>query len=499
MEELASSATHNQPEYSVSEIAAGIKRVIEGNFGYVRVRGELSGFKRAASGHLYMDLKDDKALINAVCWKGNAAKLGFAPEDGLEVIVTGKITTYAGRSNYQIVIERMEPAGIGALMALLEKRKQALAAEGLFDAARKKPLPFMPQHIGVITSPTGAVIRDILHRLQDRFPVRVTVWPVRVQGDGAAEEIAAAVAGFNRLNSPHNVISPHPNPLPKGEGMAAEGSEDLSNIDLLIIARGGGSIEDLWCFNEEIVVRAVAASRIPVISAVGHETDTTLVDFVADKRAPTPTAAAEMAVPVRQEWMLSLQEWQQRMQRALHKKLEQQSQHLQHLGRALPSPLHNVERMAQRLDDWAERHRLSLQTRLHKNTQQLSHATQRLSGRFLLQRISQQQEKLLQHHRRQTQQMQHMLQQQTQRITLASSLLESLNYTQVLKRGFVLVKANARTVMSAQEARSHNMLSLQFHDGELKVVPSENPAPTRSKKAPPTIAGQSQSSLFDAD
>src|SRR5258708_4245351 len=268
----------NIPEWTVSELSAALKRTVEDAFGYVRVRGEISGFRGPhSSGHCYFALKDEGAKIDAVVWRSALARMRIKPEEGLEVLVTGRLTTYPGKSTYQIVIETLEPAGIGALMALVEERKKKLAAEGLFDAARKQLLPFLPEVIGVVTSPTGAVIRDILHRLADRFPRRVVVWPVRVQGEGSAEQVAAAINGFNAL--------PAAGPIPRP--------------DLMIVARGGGSLEDLWSFNEEIVVRAAAASMIPLISAVGHETDVTLIDFAADRRAPTPTAAAQMAVPAR--------------------------------------------------------------------------------------------------------------------------------------------------------------------------------------------------------
>src|SRR5262252_3602615 len=267
----------NIVEWTVSELSSALKRTVEDAYGYVRVRGEVSGFKGASpSGHVYFRLKDDKAVIEAVIWKREYARMRMPPQEGLEVVVTGRLTTFSGSSKYQIVIETLEPAGLGALMALLEERKKKLAAEGLFDPARKQLLPFLPDVIGVVTSPTGAVIRDILHRLEDRFPRHVLVWPVRVQGDNSAAEVAAAIQGFNMLPE-------HGLPRP----------------DLIIVARGGGSLEDLWSFNEEIVVRAAAASMIPLISAVGHETDVTLIDFAADRRAPTPTAAAEIAVPVR--------------------------------------------------------------------------------------------------------------------------------------------------------------------------------------------------------
>ncbi|PWB63108.1 MAG: exodeoxyribonuclease VII large subunit [Bradyrhizobiaceae bacterium] len=275
----------NIPEWTVSELSAALRKTVEEAYGHVRVRGEVSGFRGPhSSGHCYFALKDEGAKIDAVVWKGNYARMRFKPEEGLEVIAVGRLTTYPGRSSYQIVIESLEPAGVGALMALLEERKRKLAAEGLFDEARKQLIPYLPDVIGVITSPTGAVIRDILHRLADRFPRRVLVWPVRVQGEGSAQEVAAAIEGFNAL--------PERGPIPRP--------------DLLIVARGGGSLEDLWSFNEEIVVRAAAASLIPLISAVGHETDVTLIDFAADRRAPTPTAAAEMAVPVRSDLVLQI-------------------------------------------------------------------------------------------------------------------------------------------------------------------------------------------------
>ena len=267
----------NVEPYSVAELSNALKRSVEDNFGWVRVRGEVSGFKRAASGHLYFALKDDKAVLDAVCWRGVAGKLGMTPEDGLEVIASGKLTTYPARSRYQLVVQSLEVAGEGALLKLLEDRKKKLATEGLFDEAQRQPLPYLPEIIGVVTSPTGSVIRDILHRIADRFPRRVLVWPVLVQGEKAADQVARAIEGFNALT-------------PGGE---------VPRPDVIIVARGGGSIEDLWSFNEEIVVRAIAGSTIPTISAVGHETDTTLADFAADVRAPTPTAAAERAVPVK--------------------------------------------------------------------------------------------------------------------------------------------------------------------------------------------------------
>ncbi|TDL89405.1 exodeoxyribonuclease VII large subunit, partial [Meridianimarinicoccus aquatilis] len=274
----------NAPEFTVSELSGAVKRTIEGGFSRVRVRGELGRVSRPRSGHVYLDLKDDRSVLAGVIWKGQAAKLATPPEEGLEVVATGRLTTFPGQSKYQIIIDSLEPAGVGALMAMLEKRKKALEAEGLFAPERKRPLPFLPEVIGVVTSPSGAVIRDILHRLRDRFPRKVLIWPVAVQGEKCAPEVVRAIAGFNAMT-------------PGGA---------LPRPDLLIVARGGGSIEDLWGFNDEAVARAAAASQIPLISAVGHETDTTLIDYVSDRRAPTPTAAAELAVPVRADLLATL-------------------------------------------------------------------------------------------------------------------------------------------------------------------------------------------------
>ena len=327
----------NTPEYSVSEIAGALKRTVESAFGQVRVRGELTGFKRQASGHWYGAIKDERAVVDLVMFKGHAASLGFRPEDGLEVIVTGKLTTYPGRSKYQIVVERMEPAGVGALLAQIEARRLKLAAEGLFDADRKLALPFIPRVIGVVTSPTGAVIRDILHRLADRFPRPVLVWPVAVQGEASARQVAAAVRGFNAIV----------------RGRENDGA--VPRPDLIIVARGGGSVEDLAAFNEEIVVRAVADSRIPVISAVGHETDTTLIDFAADWRAPTPTAAAERAVPVRADLIAQVTMLGARLDRAAARLVAQRRERADALARQLPPPRALLALPVQRADDLFDR------------------------------------------------------------------------------------------------------------------------------------------------
>ena len=315
----------NIPEWTVSELSAALKKTVEDAYGFVRVRGEITGYRGPhSSGHHYFALKDDNAKIDAVIWRGSAMRIRFKPQEGLEVIATGRLTTYPGRSSYQIVIENLEPAGVGALMALLEERKKKLAAEGLFDEARKQLIPFLPAVIGVITSPTGAVIRDILHRLSDRFPRHVLVWPVRVQGDGSAEEVANAIHGFNAL--PEGGRIPRP--------------------DVLIVARGGGSLEDLWSFNEEIVVRAAAESMIPLISAVGHETDITLIDFASDKRCPTPTAAAECAVPVRSDLLTQIDSLARRQRSSWARGSEARRTELRAAARAFPAARRTARRPA---------------------------------------------------------------------------------------------------------------------------------------------------------
>jgi exodeoxyribonuclease VII large subunit len=332
----------NLPEFTVSELSSALKRRIEESFSYVRVRGEVSGFKRHSSGHCYLALKDSDAVLDAVCWRGTAMRLTVKPEDGMEVVCTGKLTTFPGRSKYQLVIDTMELAGIGALLKLLEERKQRLAAEGLFDAERKKKLPFLPRVIGVVTSPTGAVLRDIMHRLNDRFPRPVLLWPVAVQGEAAAAQVAAAIAGFNAIAPGGGIPRP----------------------DLLIVARGGGSLEDLMAFNEEIVVRAAAASMIPLISAVGHETDTTLIDFASDRRAPTPTAAAEIAVPVRLDLIAETAAKGGRLAAGLARFFAERRMRLEGLGRGLPDPRAVIGTKTQLLDDRAERLRFATVSRL---------------------------------------------------------------------------------------------------------------------------------------
>src|SRR6201747_429604 len=348
----------NAPEFTVSELSSALKRTVEDAYGHVRVRGEISGFRGPhSSGHCYFALKDESAKIEAVMWKGVHGRMRLKPQEGLEVIATGKLTTYPGSSKYQIVIEAIEPAGVGALMALMEERKRKLGAEGLFDEARKQLLPWLPEVIGVVTSPTGAVIRDILHRLQDRFPRRVLVWPVKVQGEGSAEQIAAAIRGFNALPAGGKIPRP----------------------DLLIVARGGGSLEDLWSFNEEIVVRAAAESMIPLISAVGHETDITLIDFAADKRAPTPSAAAEMAVPVRAELFVEVSGYQRRMMLCWQRGQDTRRNELRAAARALPAAGELLAIPRQRLDGAAASLPRALKANNHAHFRRFSQSSARLT------------------------------------------------------------------------------------------------------------------------
>lgn len=461
--------THNIQEYTVGAISGAVKRVVEDTFGYVRVRGEISGFKRHSSGHLYFDLKDENACLASVCWRGTAGKLGLNPENGMEVVCTGKITTYGNQSKYQLVVERMELAGAGALMALLEKRRQQFIAEGLFDPARKKPLPFMPQVIGVITSPTGAVIRDIIHRITDRFPVHVLVWPVRVQGEGAKEEIAAAIEGFNGLadermsgladrETAHPLIRSSTHPIPRP--------------DLLIVARGGGSMEDLWAFNEEVVVRAAAASIIPLISAVGHETDTTLIDFVSDHRAPTPTAAAERAVPVRAELWHYLQETGLRQERGMLRFLSHEEQKLKGLVRGLPRLDALLASVTQRLDELTERmSSTALSNLLKSKTQSLQAYLPRLSPLLLTAPIKRHYENLEQLGMRLEKACAWRAETLANRLDATLRLLESVSYMGVLKRGFALVASSeGQPITSSKLLEKHTRATLRFHDGKTDVT-----------------------------
>ena len=444
----------NAAPESVSELAGRLKRMVEGEFGRVRLRGEISGYKRASSGHVYLALKDDAALIDGVMWRGSAGRLAFTPQDGVEVIATGKLTTYPGRSRYQIVIDHLELAGEGALMALLEKLKAKLAGEGLFDAGKKRPLPFMPRTIGIVTSPTGAVIRDILHRLADRCPTHVLVWPVKVQGEGSAVEIAAAVRGFGALPNDGPVRRP----------------------DLLIVARGGGSIEDLWAFNDEAVVRAVANCTLPIISAVGHETDTTLCDFAADLRAPTPTAAAEIAVPVRSELLDRLGQISLRMGSSIRRRVEWASERLEAQRRLMPKLTNLSAPHQQRTDELAERLRQSLSRRVSQAQLAFTGPARMLNPRLLHRRVEQGQ----------------------QRLDALARLTSNLHPEAPLKRGFARITDDkGKTISNVKAAIAAGHVALRFADGEVGasvdgVVPASRVS--AAKAAKPVM---NQGNLFD--
>jgi exodeoxyribonuclease VII large subunit len=477
----APAAPGNVPEYTVTELSLRLKRSIEDNFGWVRVRGEISGFKRAASGHLYFSLKDADSVLDGVCWKGSAARLGVKPEDGMEVICSGKLTSYPGRSKYQMVVERMELAGLGALMALLEQRKQKLAAEGLFAAERKRPLPYLPRVIGVVTSPTGAVIRDILHRLADRFPTHVLVWPVLVQGEGAAEQVARAIRGFNAL--------PAGGPGPSG----------VPRPDLLIVARGGGSLEDLMAFNEEAVVRAAAASEIPLISAVGHETDTTLIDFASDRRAPTPTAAAEMAVPVRLDLVAAVAGLDERLRRGTTRLAQEKRRHLDSLSRGLRGPREQLDMMRQRFDDLSDRLRHALRVGVAAQRARMDTAMARLRPALLKREVAEYGRRLKDADARLVRAIRQRQADAAQRLTQPAKLLESLSYRNVLARGFAVIHgADGRALNAAAAMVPGATVSIEMHDGsrEAQIVGGAAPGPASRKPAAAPAKPSKQESLF---
>jgi exodeoxyribonuclease VII large subunit len=437
----------NLPEFTVSELSGQLKRTIEDQFGQIRVRGEISECKYHSNGHVYLTLKDEKAILASVIWHGVTGRAGLKPEIGMEVVATGRLTIYQGQSKYQLVIEQLTLAGEGALLKLIEDRKKRLAAEGLFEPARKQLLPQLPRVIGVVTSPTGAVIRDILHRLRDRFPCHVIVWPVAVQGTGAAEQIAAAITGFNNLSA----------------------NGDVARPDLLIVARGGGSLEDLMPFNEEIVVRAAAASDIPLISAVGHETDTTLIDFASDVRAPTPTAAAEMAVPVRADLISTLQATGLRLHNAARRDLKQRADHLVALARTLGDPRRMLEPLLQRLDDRSER----LATAIRALLQNRSDACARVAARLRHPReiLAQAAMQLTNNSRTLYTAILRMLERRQADFSRSTQLLESLSPTRVLQRGYTLVRdAQGHTLMTAATPQSGAVVDIIFHDGERSAV-----------------------------
>jgi exodeoxyribonuclease VII large subunit len=512
--------TGNSPEFTVSELSGAVKRVIEGEFGLVRVRGEVGRVSRPASGHMYFDLKDDRSVIAAISWKGQVAKMQVRPEEGMEVIATGRMTTFPGQSKYQLIVEDVSPAGAGALMAMLEARRKSLAAEGLFDAARKRALPYLPGVIGVVTSPSGAVIRDILHRLRDRFPRHVLIWPVAVQGQACAAEVAAAIRGFN-------AIAPG-GPVPRP--------------DLIIVARGGGSLEDLWGFNEEIVVRAAADSQIPLISAVGHETDTTLIDYASDRRAPTPTAAAEMAVPVRMELIAGLDGQGARLLRAVVQGVGARGQRLRDLGRALPRLDSLTVAAAQRFDLWSGRLGGALVLATSAKRARLDRIAAPMRPRLLLDLVARRHDRLAERDRALTAAQTRRMDRAAERLALLSARLapaltrafadagrditrtrekllmldkrlqaapalrldslskrldaldrtrQTLGYAETLRRGYAVVRDSDGVITSRFAAETAGALEIEFHDGRFATAPRTKP----TKPTPATPPG-GQGSLF---
>ena len=521
---VADKAPSNAPEWSVSDLAGALKRTLEDAFGFVRVRGEISGYRGPhSSGHCYFCLKDEGARIDAVIWKSAFSRLRIKPQEGLEVVATGRITTFPGKSTYQIVVESLEPAGIGALMAVLDERRRKLAAEGLFDVARKRPLPYLPTVVGVVTSPTGAVIRDILHRLEDRFPRHVLVWPVRVQGETCADEVAAAIRGFNAL-------------APGGP---------IARPDVLIVARGGGSIEDLWGFNEEAVVRAAAESAIPIVSAVGHETDTTLIDHAADLRAPTPTGAAEKVVPVWVELVHEVNDLARRHGEAVLRIVERRRSDLRSAARALPGPdglfsgkrqrldlagtkllpaldantrrfadrlvrvvrdlmrLSPVARLARhraQLDGIGRRPREALDRALAKKADALAQLSRRLEVaratalRAERVRLDQRRELARRTAERLLPAFQAQLGRKRERLGALAQLFDSLNYKSVLERGYALVwDADGQPVRSRDAVGDGQPLSLEFADGRADATGGRLAKPRLAK---PKLAIEEQGALF---
>ncbi|WP_299851543.1 exodeoxyribonuclease VII large subunit [uncultured Roseovarius sp.] len=484
----------NLPEYTVSEISGEVKRTLEDQFGRVRVKGEVGRVFKARSGHLYYDVKDDRNVLACTTWKGQVSSLSVVPEEGLEVVVTGRLTSFGAQSKYNLNVDEVAVAGQGALMALLEKRRKQLAEEGLFDPDRKRPLPYLPEVIGVVTSPSGAVIRDILHRLRERFPRKVLIWPVAVQGANCAPEVMRAIKGLNALT-------------PGGA---------LPRPDLIIVARGGGSIEDLWGFNEESVVRAAAESAIPLISAVGHETDTTLIDHASDKRAPTPTAAAEMAVPVRLELLAWLEGQEARLSHALTSGIASRGQRLRDLSRALPRIETLLDSPRQRLDTWAERlpaalirtvqgRRVKLyeasgalrpgllRRTLDGDRRRLKNTAARLNLRALQADTSRKAQEL----DRLTRRLSDATTRQTcawrDRITAIDRLRETLSYKATLQRGYTVVRGDGDVVTSKSAATKAGVLEIEFADGRLALDRAVKSARKPLKAKPKT---PDQGSLF---
>ena len=461
-----SDAKTNALELTVSQLSFALKKTVEDQYGYVRVRGELGRVSRPASGHIYLDLKDDKAVLNGVIWKGVSSRLKHQPEEGLEVIASGKLTTFPGASRYQIVIDNIEPAGAGALMALLEERKTKLGAEGLFDEGRKQLLPYMPSVIGVVTSPSGSVIRDILHRLKDRFALHVLVWPVRVQGDSCGAEVAKAIQGFNALEVGGKIPRP----------------------DVIIVARGGGSVEDLWGFNEEAVIRAAASGDIPLISAVGHETDWTLLDLAADVRAPTPTAAAEMAVPVRSELIAHLANFEARLRAGVERSFDTSKHSLRAAERGLSSPQNLLNIPRQNLDSFSMRlgQALAMAAGAKRNTYEK--IAGRLNWHGLSRMVETSTSNMNNLANRANRAIIQLLERRTLRFEQSNRLLQSLSYKNVLERGFAVVRDNnGKAITSIGDVRRQPNFNLHMKDGDVAAKVIDETGKTTTLKPKPKL------------
>ena len=446
------STIKNTLELSVSELSESIKGLIENNFEYVRVRGEIGRVSKPASGHIYFDLKDSDSVISGIIWKGNALKLDIRPEEGLEVICTGKVTTYKGQSKYQIIVDKVEAAGIGALMALLEKRKKILEAEGLFSDRYKKAIPYLPKTIGVITSPSGAVIRDIIHRLQERFPLHVIVWPVRVQGETCPEEVVDAIEGFHLVDQ-----------------------SNISRPDVIIIARGGGSLEDLWGFNDESVARAVFNSKIPIISAIGHETDNTLIDLVSDLRAPTPTAAAEKAVPVKEHLLEGLRDNKVRLKSSILRKIREKNERNKIINMAFPSILKIIQYPQQRVENISLRISLSLKSTISHFNQKFLNISNLFKKDLLITKASNKRERLMSDADLLKYNFSSFLVSLENRLNLSIGLLSALSHENVLKRGFSIVKdSDLKLVKSSKSLKKNQKLKVFFSSNDIIDVEVHN-------------------------
>ena len=434
----------NSLEYTVSELSTSIKRIIEDNFDYIRLKAEVGRVSKPKSGHIYLDLKDDTSVISGIIWKGSVNKLNILPEEGLEVVCTGKVTTYAGQSKYQIIIENIEPYGVGALMALLEKRKEKLLKENLFDDNFKKQIPFLPKRIGVITSPTGAVIRDILHRIEDRFPVNITVWPVKVQGDSSPEEIIDAIEGFHLLDQ-----------------------SNLEKPDVIIIARGGGSVEDLWGFNDEALVRKVFDSKIPIISAIGHETDTTLIDLVADLRAPTPTAAAEMAVPVRKILITSVEDSYERIKNYINNKIDFEERSLLLLDKAIPKIEVMLKNYNLRYKKASSILNISLVSMIKHYQDIFLRKTVSFKANILTKNFNFTKDDFLEVSKSLINSTVNIFDKKTNSLQLQSGLLDVLSHNSVLKRGFAIVKdKKSKIITSSKKIKEDEELMINFYKND---------------------------------